>query len=146
VTEFARSYRRAFARHPHVIAAIGRRPINTPASLIAAIGRRPINTPASLNVYDGFLRFLGHHGFDRPPSGYGDEYPQLVRVLAAGDLEEADHQGFELALAALVDRVALLLESDLPTTPPYIDNRRRSSDPESAGHVRRRRLSPGRPL
>lgn len=130
LTEFARSYRRAFARHPHVI---------------AAIARRPINTPASLSVYDDFFRFLAHHGFDapatlaitaaidflclgaaielfaagydRPPIGYEDEYPHLARVLAEGQLENADHHGFELALAALIDRFALIRKSGPPTTP-----------------------------
>jgi AcrR family transcriptional regulator len=130
LTEFARSYRRAFARHPHVI---------------AVIARRPINTSASLNVYNDFFGFLGHQGFDapttlaitaaidflclgaaiepfeagfdRPPIGYEDEYPHLARVLAQGELENADHEGFELALAALIDRFALIRKSDPPTTP-----------------------------
>jgi len=130
LTEFARSYRRAFARHPHVI---------------AVIARRPINTSASLNVYDDLFRFLGHHGFDaattlaitaaidflclgaaivpfavgfnRPPIEYQDEYPHLARVLAEGELESADHEGFELALAGLIDRFALMRKSEAPTTP-----------------------------
>jgi AcrR family transcriptional regulator len=130
LTEFARSYRRAFARHPHVI---------------AAIASRPINTPASLNVYNDLFRFLGHHGFDapsvlaitaaidflclgaaiedfaagydRPPIEYEEEYPHLARALALGKLESADDRGFELALAALLDRFALIRNSDPQTTP-----------------------------
>jgi AcrR family transcriptional regulator len=128
--QFARSYRRAFARHPHVI---------------AAIARRPINTSAALRVYDDFFRFLGQHGFDapttlaitaaidflclgsaiepfavgfdRPPTGYDDEYPHLARVLAGGELEAADDEGFELALEALIDRFALIRKSGTPATP-----------------------------
>jgi AcrR family transcriptional regulator len=130
LTEFARSYRRAFARHPHVI---------------ATIARRPINTSASLSVYDDLLRFMDHHGFDapaalaitaaidflclgsaiepfaagydRPPIEYQEEYPHLARALAAGELENADDRGFELALAALVDKFALIRNSGRPTTP-----------------------------
>ena len=130
LTEFARSYRRAFARHPHVI---------------ATIARRPINTPASLSVYDDLFRFLGHHGFDppavlaitaaidfvclgaasetfaagydRPPIEYQAEYPYLAYALGHGGLESADDRGFELALAALVDRFALIRDSDPPKPP-----------------------------
>jgi AcrR family transcriptional regulator len=130
ITEFARSYRRAFARHPHVI---------------ATIARRPLNTSASLSVYDDLFRFLGHHGFDppaalaitaaidflclgsaiepfaagydRPPIEYQQEYPHLARALAQGELENADDRGFELALAALVDKFALIRKSDPPETP-----------------------------
>jgi AcrR family transcriptional regulator len=130
LTEFARSYRRAFARHPHVV---------------AAIASRPIKTPASLNVYNDLFRFLGQHGFDaptvlaitaaidflclgaaiedfaagydRPPIEYEDEYPHVASALAQGELENADERGFELALAALVDRFALIRKSDPPRTP-----------------------------
>jgi AcrR family transcriptional regulator len=124
LAEFARSYRRAFARHPHVI---------------ATIARRPISTPVSLRLYEDLFRFLEHHGFDAPavlavtaaidflclgaaiepfaagyvraPSEYEDDYPHLARALKDGELESADERGFELALAALVDRFALIRES-----------------------------------
>lgn len=130
LTEFARSYRRAFARHPHVI---------------ATIAKRPINTPASLSVYNGLFRFLGHHGFDtpavlaitaaidflclgaaiesfaagydRPPIEYQEEYPYLAYALGHGGLESADDRGFELALSALVDKFALIRDSDPPKPP-----------------------------
>jgi AcrR family transcriptional regulator len=130
LAEFARSYRRAFARHPHVI---------------ATIARRPISTPVSLSVYNDLFRFLGHHGFDapaalaitaaidflclgaaiepfaagydRPPIEYQDEYPHLAHALAQGELESADDRGFELALAALLDRFALMLKATQPRKP-----------------------------
>jgi len=125
LAEFARSYRRAFARHPHVI---------------ATIARRPISTPVSLRVYEDLFRFLEHHRFDAPavlaitaaidflclgaaiepfaagyvraPSEYEDDYPHLARALKDGELESADERGFELALAALLDRFALIRRSD----------------------------------
>lgn len=125
LTEFARCYRAAFARHPHVI---------------AAIARRPIRTPASLRVYDDLFRFLGQHGFesptvlsitaaidilclgaaielfaagfDRAPTEYEDEYPYVARAVAEGGLTTAAARGFELALEALLDRIALMRTSD----------------------------------
>jgi AcrR family transcriptional regulator len=130
LTEFARSYRRAFARHPHVI---------------ATIATRPINTPASLRVYDNLFHFLGRNGFDppatlaitaaidfmclgaalepfaagydRPPIEYQEEYPHLANALGHGGLESADDRGFELALAALVDKLALIRDPDPPKPP-----------------------------
>ena len=125
LTEFARSYHGAFARHPHVI---------------VAIARRPIRTPASLRVYNDLFRFLGQHGFepptvlaitaaidflclgsaievfatgfDRAPTEYEDEYPYIARTVAEGELTQADSHGFELALKALLDRIALTRTSE----------------------------------
>jgi AcrR family transcriptional regulator len=118
---FAREYRRAFARHPHVI---------------ASIARRPITTHASLRLYDELFGFLDAHGFDtrtataisgaieflvlgaaiepyaggfdRPPSGYAADYPHLARALTDGEPETVDERGFELALQAMLDRFAAL--------------------------------------
>jgi len=125
LTEFARCYRGAFARHPHVI---------------AAIARRPIRTPASLRVYDDLFRFLGQHGydspavlavtaaidilclgsaievfeagFDRSSTEYEDEYPYVACAVAEGELAKAASRGFELALEALLDRIALMRTSE----------------------------------
>lgn len=118
---FARGYRRAFARHPH---------------LIATIAHRPITTQASLRVYDDLFAFLEVHGFDiktataisgaidflvlgsaiqayadgfdRPPSEYAQDYPHLADALANGEPETVDHRGFELGLQAMLNHFALL--------------------------------------
>jgi AcrR family transcriptional regulator len=118
---FARDYRRAFARHPHVI---------------AAIARRPVTTRASLRVYEDLFAFLKGHGFDlktataisaaidflvlgsailtyaegfeRPPDEYAEDYPHLANALANGEPETVDDRGFELGLQAMLDRFALL--------------------------------------
>ena len=127
LTGFARSYRRAFTHHPHIA---------------AAIARRPVSTSAALRLYNDLFRFLDHHGFDarttlaitaainflclgsaiavfaadfdRPPIEYENEYPHLARALTEGELENADDRGFELVLAALLDQFALIQRSDPP--------------------------------
>jgi AcrR family transcriptional regulator len=121
---WAREYRRAFARHPHVI---------------AAIARRPITTRASLRIYDELFAFLEAHGFDtktataisgaieflvlgaaiepyaggfdRPPSEYAQDYPHLANALANGEPETVDDRGFELGLQAMLNHFALLREA-----------------------------------
>lgn len=118
---WARDYRRALSRHPHVL---------------TAIARRPITTRASLRLYDELFAFLEAHGFDaktaiaisgaieflvlgasieayadgfdRPPAEYADDYPHLADALARGQVETVDDRGFELGLQAMLNHFALL--------------------------------------
>jgi AcrR family transcriptional regulator len=118
---FARDYRRAFARHPHVI---------------ASIARRPLTTEPPLRVYNELFGFLEAHGFDvktataisgaieflvlgaaieayaegfdRPSGEYAADYPHLANALANGEPETVDERGFELGLQAMLDHFALL--------------------------------------
>jgi AcrR family transcriptional regulator len=118
---WARQYRRALARHPHVL---------------SAIARRPITTRASLRLYDELFAFLDAHGFDaraataisaaieflvlgaaieayadgfdKPPAVYAEDYPHLARALADGQPQTVDDRGFELGLQAMLNHFALL--------------------------------------
>ena len=115
LAEFARSYRRAFARHPDVVATIMRRPVNTGVALRAydrifelllAAGWEPPAAGAIVAAIDYLV--LGSAietfaaGFDRPSEAYAADYPHLARALGSSDRDVLDDQGFELGLRALL--------------------------------------------
>lgn len=115
VVGFARSYRRAFAAHPHIVATVSARPVNTHTALAAYD-----------EAFEAFARFGwdGHTasvvmaaidflvlgsaietfkaGFDRTPDDYAADYPHLAGALRAAGDDDIDDLGFELGLAALV--------------------------------------------
>jgi AcrR family transcriptional regulator len=113
--EFARSYRRAFAQHPTVAAAIMRRPVRTRPALQAydrvlgmlmAAGCDGAQAGAIAAAVDYIV--LGSAietftaGFDRPAEDYAAEYPNLSRALGEAERATLDDQGFELALGTLL--------------------------------------------
>jgi AcrR family transcriptional regulator len=112
---FARSYRRAFAPHPDVIAPIMRRPVRTREALrgydgafaiLLGAGWGGAEASAILAAIDYLV--LGSAietfaaGFDRPPEEYADEYPHLSRALREADHDSLDDRGFELGLTTLI--------------------------------------------
>jgi AcrR family transcriptional regulator len=115
LADFARSYRRAFARHPHVIAPIMRRPVRTRQALrgydgafaiLLGAGWSGAQASAIMAAIDYLV--LGSAietfaaGFDRPPEEYAEDYPHLARALGEADHESLDDMGFELGLSALI--------------------------------------------
>jgi AcrR family transcriptional regulator len=115
LAEFARSYRRAFARHPAVIATIVRRPVRSRASLegydrvfalLLGAGWSGARASAIMAAVDYLV--LGSAletfaaGFDRPPAEYAEDYPSLSRALSEADHASLDDRGFELGLETLV--------------------------------------------
>jgi AcrR family transcriptional regulator len=113
--EFARSYRAAFAAHPHLVATISARPVNTDTALrayeagFAAFARFgwDAHTASVVMAALDFLvlgsaieTFKG--GFDRPAEAYEPDYPHLASALRAAGDDDIDDLGFELGLAALV--------------------------------------------
>jgi AcrR family transcriptional regulator len=122
LTHFARSYRRAFAQHPNVAAAIMRRPVRTRAALAAYDrifevlldagfdgGQAGAIVAAVDYIVLGSAIETFTAGFDRPVDEYAAEYPNLSRALAEADRSSLDDQGFELALGSLL---AALRSSD----------------------------------
>jgi AcrR family transcriptional regulator len=115
LVEFARSYRRAFAAHPHIVATVSSRPVNTDTALraydrvfeaFARLGWDP-HTASVVTAAIDFLvlgsaieTFKG--GFDRAPGDYEPAYPHLAAALRAAGDDDVDDLGFELGLAALV--------------------------------------------
>jgi len=112
---FARSYRRAFAAHPHIVATVSARPVRTEVALraydqaFAAFERFGWDghTAAVVMAAVDFLvlgsaieTFKG--GFDRPADEYDPAYPHLASALRAAGDDDVDDLGFELGLAALV--------------------------------------------
>jgi AcrR family transcriptional regulator len=112
---FARSYRRAFAAHPHIVATVSARPVRTDVALraydeaFAAFQRFGWDghTAAVVMAAVDFLvlgsaieTFKG--GFDRPAGEYDPAYPHLASALRAAGDDDVDDLGFELGLAALV--------------------------------------------
>ncbi len=115
LVEFARSYRRAFAAHRHLVATISARPVNTRTALNAyesvfAWFSRLGWDPHTASVVTAAIDFLVlgsaietfKGGFDRPPSEYEPDYPHLANALRAAGDDDIDDLGFELGLAALV--------------------------------------------
>jgi AcrR family transcriptional regulator len=118
LAELARSYRRAYARHPQ---------------MIATIVRRPVRTHVALNGYDRLFKLLLDNGwdgatasaivaaidhlvlgsaietfaagFDRAPDEYAGDYPSLAAALRVADGAAIDGDGFELGLEALLERL-----------------------------------------
>jgi AcrR family transcriptional regulator len=112
---FARSYRQAFAAHPHIVATVSARPVNTDTALraydhaFAAFERFGWDghTASVVMAAIDFLvlgsaieTFKG--GFDRPAAEYAPDYPHLASALRAAGDDDIDTLGFELGLAALV--------------------------------------------
>ena len=112
---FARSYRRAFAAHPHIVATVSARPVRTEVALraydqaFAAFERFGWDghTAAVVMAAVDFLvlgsaieTFKG--GFDRPADAYDPEYPHLASALRAAGDDDVDDLGFELGLRALI--------------------------------------------
>lgn len=115
VAEFARSYRRAFAAHPHIVATISARPVRTDTALrayesaFAAFARFGWDghTAATVMAAIDYLvlgsaieTFSG--GFDRSPEEYDTGYPHLAAALRASGDADIDNLGFELGLTALI--------------------------------------------
>jgi AcrR family transcriptional regulator len=118
LAELARSYRRAYIRHPQIL---------------ATLLRRPVRAEVALGGYDQLLRFLMDQGwdgptataisaaldyltlgsaietfsagFDRPPDDYANDYPSLAEALRSCDGTAIDDAGFELGLEALLSRL-----------------------------------------
>jgi AcrR family transcriptional regulator len=115
LAEFARTYRRAFAAHPHIVATISSRPVNTHTALgaydraFAAFARFGWDghTSAVVMAAIDFL-VLGSAietfkaGFHRGAGDYAADYPHLSAALHAAGDDDIDDLGFELGLAALV--------------------------------------------
>ncbi len=114
----ARSYRRAYARHPQMIATIVRRPVRTH---IALDGYDRLFKLLLDNGWDGATAsaivaamdylVLGSAietfaaGFDRSPDEYAADYPNLAAALRSADGTPIDDHGFELGLEALLARL-----------------------------------------
>ena len=115
LVEFARSYRRAFAAHPHIVATVSSRPVNTHTALraydegFAAFARFGWDGHTA-SVVMAALDFLVlgsaietfKGGFDRAVEDYEPDYPHLAGALRAAGDDDIDDLGFELGLAALV--------------------------------------------
>jgi AcrR family transcriptional regulator len=115
LVEFARSYRRAFAAHPHIVATVSARPVNTDTALrayddgFAAFARFGWDGHTA-SVVMAALDFLVlgsaietfKGGFDRSVEDYEPKYPHLAGALRAAGDDDIDDLGFELGLAALV--------------------------------------------
>ena len=112
---FARSYRRAFAAHPHIVATVSARPVRTEVALRAydqafaafeRFGWDPHTSAVVMAAVDFLVlgsaieTFKG--GFDRPADEYDPAYPHLASALRAAGDDDVDDLGFELGLAALV--------------------------------------------
>ena len=121
LAELARSYRRAYARHPELIATIVRRPVRTDAALagydrlfklLLDDGWDGATAAAIVAAIDYLV--LGSAietfaaGFDRAPDDYGGDYPSLAAALRAADGAGIDDRGFELGLEALLSRLESL--------------------------------------
>jgi AcrR family transcriptional regulator len=113
---FARSYRRAFLRHPHAIALVARRPILNHATLnlydsaAAALGRAglaPADVMRVIALLDYIVlgsaveTFIG--GFAASPEEYQTKYPDLAAALIATDHATVDDDAFDLALQLMLD-------------------------------------------
>jgi AcrR family transcriptional regulator len=112
---FARSYRRAFAAHQHIVATVSARPVRTDVALraydqaFAAFERFGWDghTAAVVMAAVDFL-VLGSAietfkaGFDRGAGDYETGYPQLAAALRAAGSDDIDDLGFELGLAAVI--------------------------------------------
>ena len=115
LSEFARSYRRAFAAHPHIVSTVSARPVNTHTALQAydeafaafeRFGWDP-HTAAVVMAAVDFL-VLGSAietfkaGFHKGAEEYDPAYPHLAAALRAAGDDDIDDLGFELGLSALV--------------------------------------------
>ena len=118
IADLARSYRRAYARHPQMIATIVRRPVRTHAALsgydrlfklLLDDGWDGATASAIVAAIDYLV--LGSAietfaaGFDRAPDEYAVDYPSLAAALRSADRIEIDDRGFELGLEALLARL-----------------------------------------
>jgi AcrR family transcriptional regulator len=112
---FARSYRRAFAAHPHIVATVSARPVRTDVALraydrafeaFARFGWDGHTASVVMAAVDFLVlgsaieTFAG--GFDRAPDEYDPAYPHLAAALRAAGDDDIDDLGFELGLAAVV--------------------------------------------
>lgn len=112
---FARSYHRAFAAHPEMVAVAMRRPVQTPpalalfdreCALLLDAGWDPVRAGAIMASLDHLV--LGSAletfaaGFDRPAGDYAEEHPLLARVLAESDQATLATRSFELGLRAFL--------------------------------------------
>jgi AcrR family transcriptional regulator len=115
LAEFARSYRRAFAAHPHIVATVSARPVNTHTALsaydrafaaFARFGWDPHTSAVVMAAVDFLV--LGSAietfkaGFDRGAVDYEPDYPHLATALHAAGSDDIDDLGFELGLTALI--------------------------------------------
>jgi AcrR family transcriptional regulator len=115
LARFARSYHRAFAGHPEMVAVAMQRPIQTPTALdlfdrefalLHEAGWDPVRASAIAAGLDHLV--LGSAletfaaGFDRPPEHYAPHHPALARVLAGSDQRTLATRSFELALDAFI--------------------------------------------
>jgi AcrR family transcriptional regulator len=111
----ARSYRAAFVRHPHVLAAVLRRPIRAETALggydrlfrfLLEMGWPAPRVAVIVAAFDFLI--LGSaietfaDGFDRAAEEYADDYPSLAAVLSASTGIDIDGAGFELGLEGLL--------------------------------------------
>jgi AcrR family transcriptional regulator len=126
VERFARSYRRVYLDHPHVLAVVARKPLlatnalRTYDSLAAALARAGLpaadtmRTMAELDYLvlgSSFDDFVG--GFPGFPASYAREFPHLAGALRATRRATVNEGAFEASLAALLDQIATRL-----ATPP----------------------------
>jgi len=124
LAEFVRSYRRAFAVQPQLVAIIASRPVRSPVALgaydkaFAAFEGFGWDAEFSASVMaaidylvlgSAIETFKG--GFDRPPAEYAEAFPHLAAALTATDGVNVDDLGFELGLAALIAKVEAITTS-----------------------------------
>ena len=113
--DYARSYRRAFAAHPNIVATISGRPVRTHVALqgydrafeafthFGMTGEEAATIVAATDyLVLGSTIETFKAGFDRPPEEYDAEYPHLAAALRATGGTDVDDLGFELGLAALI--------------------------------------------
>lgn len=132
---FARSYRRAFLRHPHAVALVTRRTIHADnvlalydsvAALLLRAGMPAPQTLPTLAAIDFIVLGSTVDDFD---AGFGDfgedlrrDYPHLAGALDATDRETVNDRAFEAALELLLDDIAARL--DLAAARPVVTRSR----------------------
>lgn len=122
VETFARSYRRAFLDHPHVLTLVARRlllaanALRVYDRLAAALVRAGVPRRDAMRVMaeldyvvlgstvDNFVA-----GFSPEDGAYAEDYPHLASVLAVVDRDTVNDAAFERALRLLLDDVAALV-------------------------------------
>ena len=113
--ELARSYRRAFVRHPNVAGTIIQRPARTDVALAGydRIMRLLLDAGWDAAAAGTITAALDHlvlgsvvvnfaSAFERAPEAYAADYPSLAAALGANAGAPIDDLGFELGLAALI--------------------------------------------
>ena len=119
---FARSYRRVYLDHPHVLTLVARKPLlaanalRTYDSLATALSRAGLpeaNTMRTMAELDflvlgsSFDDFIG--GFRGSPASYAREFPHLAGALRATRRATVNEGAFETSLSALLDQIAARL-------------------------------------